>query len=86
MKRHSGGTTSETRREKRQRAKAKDRERKIRRSHNVLTCNTSLMERARRRGEETLETSRRSPLFGSGTPYTIPENLAAMWRRAGGSK
>jgi hypothetical protein len=86
MKRHAGGQSSETRREKRAKARRKDRERRIARRHNILTRNTSLAERARRRGEDTVETSRRSPLFGGGKPWTVPEELAALWRNAGGGK
>lgn len=86
MKRHAGGRSSETRREKRAKARRKDRERRITRRHNVLTKNTSLAERARRRGEDSVEVNRRSPLFGGGKPWTVPENLAAMWRKTGGGE
>ena len=66
MKRHAGSTGSTTNREKRKAEKAKSRERKVRRGNNVLTMNTSLEERARRRGESTdVQTERTLPIFSA---------------------
>ena len=53
MKKHAGSTGSKTNREKRIDAKIAGREKEIRRINNVLTKNTSLAERARRRGDAT---------------------------------
>lgn len=65
-KRHAGSPGSTTREERRAAAKKKDRERRVRRGNNVLTKNTSLDERARRRGEDTdVESGREIPLFSA---------------------
>jgi hypothetical protein len=57
---------STTNQQKKQTAKKEERERKVRRAHNILVRNTSAKERAGRRGEDTVQVSRKeNPMFAA---------------------